>query len=169
MGQWVHQQSSTMYVNRGIKWWFIVCCPEKQTSKKHIWVGPIFVHSSHLLLCVDSKSSPGHTTVYNVTPIFPFSTKRPVGWPVFTTFTPFPSYLYQVRCTMFGSRPSIAIFCHTFLPTLPKCMPKGILPHFLCVCHVGSKCGLPKMWLEPNTHLSWSNLPNLRCGNLWQS
>lgn len=61
MGQWVHQQSSTMYLNRGIKWWFIVCCPEKQTSKKHIWVGPIFVHSSHLLLCVDSKSSPGHT------------------------------------------------------------------------------------------------------------
>ena len=39
--QWVHQQSITMYVNRGIKWWFIVCCPEKQTSKKHIWVGPI--------------------------------------------------------------------------------------------------------------------------------
>ena len=95
MGQWVHQQYSTMYVNRGIKWWFIVCCPEKQTSKKHIWVGPIFVHSSHLLLCVDSKSSPGHTTVYIVTPIFPFSTKRPVGrWPVCTTFTPFPSCLY---------------------------------------------------------------------------
>ena len=93
------QQSSTMYVNRGIKWWFIVCCPEKQTSKKHIWVGPIFVHSSHLLLCVDSKSSPGHTTVHSVTPIFPFSTKRPVGWPVCTTFTPFPSCLYQVRCT----------------------------------------------------------------------
>ena len=79
MGQWVHQQSSTMYLNRGIKWSFIVCCPEKQTSKKHIWLGPIFVHSSHLLVCVDSKSSPGHTTVYSVTPIFPFSTKRPVG------------------------------------------------------------------------------------------
>ena len=72
MGQWVHQQSSTMYVNRGIKWWFIVCCPKKQTSKKLIWVGLIFVHSSHLLLCVDSKSSPGHTTVYSITPIFPF-------------------------------------------------------------------------------------------------
>ena len=101
MGQWVHQQSSTMYVNRGIKWWFIVCCPEKQTSKKHIWVGPIFVHSSHLLLCVDSKSSPGHTTMYNVTPIFPFSTKRPVGWPVCTTFTPLsflfvPSPMYYI-------------------------------------------------------------------------
>ena len=79
MGQWLHQQSSTMYLNRGIKWRFRVCCPEKQTSKKHIWVGPIFVHSSHLLLCVDSKSSPGHTTVYSVTPIFPFLTKRPVG------------------------------------------------------------------------------------------
>ena len=79
MGQWVHQQSSTMYLNRGIKWRFIVCCLEKQTSKKHIWVGPIFVHSSHLLLCVDSKSSPSHTTVYSITPIFTFSTKGPVG------------------------------------------------------------------------------------------
>ena len=87
MGQWVHQQSSTMYVNRGIKWWFIVCCPEKQTSKKHIWVGPIFVHSSHLLLCVDSKSSPGPTTVYNVTPIS-FSTSQPlsIGWSNATYF-----------------------------------------------------------------------------------
>ena len=64
---------------------------------------------------------------------------------------------------LFGSRPSIATLCHTFLPSLPKVSsskwepqvgkPKGILPYFLCVCYVGSKCGLTKVWLEPNTHL----------------
>ena len=72
----------------------------RETNIQETYLGwSHFFHSSHLLLCVDSKSSPGHTTVYNVTPIFPFSTKRPVGWPVCTTFTPFPSCLYQVRCT----------------------------------------------------------------------
>ena len=107
MGQWMHQQYSTMYVNRGIKWWFIVCCPEKQTSKKHIWVGPIFVHSSHLLLCVDSKSSPGHTTVYSVTPIFPFSTKT--GW---------MTSLYYFHSLSFLFVPSLMYILNSPIPTL---------------------------------------------------
>ena len=44
----------------------------EKTSKKHIYVGPIFVHSSHLHLCVDSKSSPGHTLCTTLPLYFPF-------------------------------------------------------------------------------------------------
>ena len=98
----------------------------------------------------------------------------------------FGSHSLVGMCLVFATLWLATLYCpygplviETMLPHLPKVSsskwepqvgkPKGILPHFLCVCHVGPKCGLPKVWLEPNTHLSWSNMPNLRCGNLWQS
>ena len=36
MGQWVHQQSSTMYVNRGKKWWFIVFVAPRNKHPRNI-------------------------------------------------------------------------------------------------------------------------------------
>ena len=48
----------------------------QQTSEHDIWVGPIFIRYSHLILCEASKSSAGLTllTCPPVPTFFPFST-----------------------------------------------------------------------------------------------
>src|SRR3989337_406942 len=61
MGQWVHQHHVPQPGHKVVMQSLLP--QEKQTSKQHIWVGPIFVLFSNLFLCVDSKSSPGHTLV----------------------------------------------------------------------------------------------------------
>ena len=50
----------------------------QQTEEQDIWVGPIFVRYSHLILCEASKSSAGLTllTCPPVPTFFPFSTNR---------------------------------------------------------------------------------------------
>jgi hypothetical protein len=61
MGQWVHQHHVPQPGHKVVMQSLLP--QEKQTSKLHIWVGPIFVLFSNLFLCVDSKSRPGHALV----------------------------------------------------------------------------------------------------------
>ena len=64
----------------------------QQTSEQDIWVGPIFVWYSHLILCEASKSSAGHTllTCPPVPTLFPFSTNRSVYIEFVLRFPLFP-------------------------------------------------------------------------------